>query len=80
MRGVVQQGVAPKSEGTPLTPREKQCLLFAARGLTSGDIATRLEIAERTVEFHFAGIRSKLAAANRQETTAKAMTAGVILP
>jgi DNA-binding CsgD family transcriptional regulator len=80
MRGVVQQGVAPKSEGAPLTPREKQCLLFAARGLTSGDIATRLEIAERTVEFHFAGIRSKLAAANRQEAIAKAMAAGVILP
>jgi DNA-binding CsgD family transcriptional regulator len=78
MRAVVQQGVAPKSEGAPLTPREKQCLLFAARGLTSVDIATRLAIAERTVEFHFAGIRSKLAAANRQEAVAKAMTAGLI--
>jgi LuxR family transcriptional regulator, transcriptional activator of the bioluminescence operon len=80
MRGVVQQGVAPKSEGAPLTPREQQCLLFAARGPTSGDIATRLAIAERTVEFHFAGIRSKLAATNRQKAIAKAMAAGVILP
>ncbi len=80
MSAVVQQGVAPKSEGTPLTSREKQCLLFAARGLTSIDIAIRLAIAERTVEFHFAGIRSKLAAVNRQEAIAKAMSAGLIMP
>jgi len=32
------------------------------------------------VEFHFAGIRSKLASANRQEAIAKAMSAGLIVP
>jgi DNA-binding CsgD family transcriptional regulator len=32
------------------------------------------------VEFHFAGIRSKLAASNRQEAIAKGMSAGLILP
>jgi DNA-binding CsgD family transcriptional regulator len=80
IRAVVHQGVPPKSEGAPLTSRERQCLLFAAHGLTSVDIATRLGIAERTVEFHFAGIRSKLAAANRQEAVAKAMAAGLISP
>jgi DNA-binding CsgD family transcriptional regulator len=58
MSGLVRQGVAPRSEGAPLTPREHQCLMHAARGLTSADIGLKLDIAERTVEFHFAGIRS----------------------
>jgi DNA-binding CsgD family transcriptional regulator len=80
MSGLVQRGVAPRSEGAPLTPREHQCLMYAARGLTSGDIGLKLDIAERTVEFHFAGIRSKLNAANRQEAIAKAMASGVIRP
>jgi len=80
MSGLVQQGVAPRSEGAPLTPREKQCLMHAARGLTSGDIGLKLDIAERTVEFHFAGIRSKLSAVNRQEAIAKAVAAGLIRP
>jgi DNA-binding CsgD family transcriptional regulator len=65
MSGLVQQGVAPRSEGAPLTSRVRQCLIHAARGLTSADIGRRLDIAERTVEFHFAGIRSKLSV-NRQ--------------
>lgn len=80
MRAVVRRGVPPKAEGAPLSPRENQCLLFAARGLTSIDIATRLAITERTVEFHFAGIRAKLAAVNRQEAVAKAVAAGLISP
>ena len=80
MSALVQQGVAPRSEGAPLTAREYQCLTHAARGLTSSDISLRLEIAERTVEFHFAAIRSKLGAANRQEAVAKAIAAGLIRP
>ena len=80
MSGLVQQGVPARSEGAPLTPREHQCLMHAARGLTSADIDRKLDIAERTVEFHFAGIRSKLSAVNRQEAIAKAMASGLIHP
>jgi DNA-binding CsgD family transcriptional regulator len=80
MSGSVQRGVAPRSEGAPLTQREHQCLTHAARGLTSSDIGLKLDIAERTVEFHFAGIRSKLSAANRQEAVAKAIASGLIHP
>jgi len=76
---ILQRGIAPLSRGTPLSGRERECLTLASRGLTSEDIAGRLEISPRTVEFHFAGIRSKLAAANRQEAIAKAMAAGLIL-
>lgn len=80
MSKLVQRGVKPRSEGAPLTPRECQCLTHAARGLTSFDIGLRLDISERTVEFHFAGIRSKLSAANRQEAVAKAIALGFIRP
>jgi LuxR family quorum-sensing system transcriptional regulator SolR len=72
---ILQTGIAPLSRGTPLSGRERECLTLAGR---SDDIAGRLEISPRTVEFHFAGIRSKLAAANRQEAIAKAMSAGLI--
>jgi DNA-binding CsgD family transcriptional regulator len=75
---ILQRGIAPLSRGASLSGRERECLTLASRGLTSDDIAGRLEISPRTVEFHFAGIRSKLAAANRQEAIAKAMSAGLI--
>lgn len=77
---ILQRGITPLSRGTSLSGRERECLTLASRGLTSDDIAGRLQISPRTVEFHFAGIRSKLAAANRQEAIAKAMSAGLISP
>jgi DNA-binding CsgD family transcriptional regulator len=78
MRAVVEQGVPPQSQGAPLSVREKQCLTLAAQGKTSQDIAAKLGISERTIQFHFDGIRSKLGAANRQEAVAKAITLGVL--
>jgi DNA-binding CsgD family transcriptional regulator len=76
---IVQRSIAPPSRGASLSSRERECLTLASRGLTSEDIAGRLQISPRTVEFHFAGIRSKLAAVNRQEAIAKAISAGIIL-
>ena len=46
----------------------------------SAAMAYKLGISERTVQFHFDGIRSKLGAANRQEAIAKAIAAGIIQP
>jgi len=77
---ILEREIAPLSRGGSLSGRERECLTLASRGLTSDDIAGKLEISARTVEFHFAGIRSKLAAANRQEAIAKAMSAGLISP
>jgi len=78
MKSVVARGVPPRVIGMPLSPREKQCLTLAAHGLTSEDIALKLGIVERTVQFHFDSIRSKLSAANRQEAIAKAISQGMI--
>jgi DNA-binding CsgD family transcriptional regulator len=78
MKSVVEKGIPPPSQGAPLSSREKQCLALAARGQTTQDIASQLGIAERKVQFHFDGIRSKLGAANRQEAIAKAVLAGFV--
>ena len=56
-----------------MTAREIQCLQLAAHGLTSHDIGEKLSLAERTVNYHFCNIVTKLAAANRAEAIAIAM-------
>jgi DNA-binding CsgD family transcriptional regulator len=78
MKAVVTKGMAPKTAGLRLSPRERECLRLAAHGLTTGAISKKLGIADRTVQFHFASIRSKLMAANRQEAIARAIKDGQI--
>ena len=75
---IIKRGTTPTSSGAPLSDRERQCLSLAAHGQTSEDIASKLGITERTVEFHFVSIRSKLASATRQEAVAKAVQAGLV--
>lgn len=61
-----------------LSPRELECLKHVARGLTSREIGTALDISERTVNAHIdRGIR-KCGARNRQEAVAHAITAGLL--
>ena len=73
MRQIVRAGMPSRFEGAPLSPRERQCLTYAARGLTTEDIGARLGIKPRTAQFHFDSIRTKLAVATRQEAIARAM-------
>lgn len=61
-----------------LSPRERQCLQMAARGLTSADIGTKLGITERTANFHFSNVISKLGVLNRHEAIARAVSTGMI--
>ena len=56
--------------------REHSCLALSARGLTSRDIAAKLGIASRTVDFHVGKALVKLAALNRHEAIAKAIARG----
>jgi DNA-binding CsgD family transcriptional regulator len=78
MKSVVEQGIPPPSRGVPLSAREKQCLTLAAQGQTTQDMALQLGVSERTIQFHFDGIRGKLGAANRPEAVAKAIAAGLV--
>ncbi len=78
MAEIIQRGVTPIHLGKPLSPREKQCLIMAARGLTSADIGIKLGITNRTANFHFGNVLSKLSVLNRNEAIAKAITLGLI--
>jgi len=71
---------APAEAASPcgLSQREHACLAMSARGLTSRDIATKLGIASRTVDFHIGNVLQKLAASNRHEAIAKAIAQGLI--
>ena len=61
-----------------LSFRERDCLALAARGLSSADIGARLSVAERTVNFHFRNIKTKLGAINRPEAIARGISLGLI--
>lgn len=56
-----------------LSPRELQVLLHIARGLTHGQIATRLRVSGNTVNTYVKRIRSKLRLGNKAELTRFAM-------
>ena len=68
----------PVATSGPLSERELDCLAMSARGLTSRDIALKLGIASRTVDFHIGNVLAKLAASNRHEAIAKAIAQGLL--
>ena len=78
MSAILEYRLPPIMAGKPLSPRERQCLEMAARGLTSADIGIKLGIVERTANYHFSNIISKLDVLNRHEAIAKAITLGII--
>ncbi len=63
-----------------LSERERECLLWLARGLRNREIADRLNIAIVTVDLHLKRARTKLGAATRDEALAKAVVSGEIVP
>jgi len=78
MKSVIEKGIPPVQEGSPLSARERQCLHLAARGMVSPDIGHKLNITERTVNFHFSNIISKLGVLNRHEAIAMGVAHGLI--
>ena len=77
---IVARGLPAPSMGAALSPRERECLQLAAKGLSSSQIAETLAIGERTVHFHVGNLLSKLGVANRHEAIAKAVSMGLISP
>ena len=78
VRAIIEKGLAAAQLGSALSTREVQCLNLAAHGQTSRDIAFKLGITERTANFHFSNVLSKLGAMNRSEAIAKAATLGLL--
>jgi len=61
-----------------LTPRETECLTWAARGRTSAEIAQLLNRSMETVEFHLSNAMLKLRARTRTHAVAIACLRGLI--
>jgi len=64
----------------PLSPRELEVLALAAQGLTNKEIAYRLGLSERTIQFHLNSIFNKTNTSSRTEATALALTKGWLQP
>ena len=61
-----------------LTQREKECLMWCAAGLRTKEIAYRMSISEKTVEFHLSNVGKRLNARNRTHAVARALSYGLI--
>lgn len=71
----------PTSPGShPFSPREHQVLSLAAQGMTNKEIAYRLGISERTIQFHMNSIFNKSGTESRTEAVALALRYGWIEP
>lgn len=63
----------------PISAREREVLLLAAKGLSGKEIAAQLFISERTVQTHLASIYDKLGARNKTESMLLALKYGVVM-
>ncbi|MBR9970371.1 helix-turn-helix transcriptional regulator [Magnetospirillum sulfuroxidans] len=72
----------PGAPGAPvaLTGRERECLIWSARGKSSWDIGVILNISDNTVNFHLKNAMSKLKTSTRVLAIVKAIRMGLIVP
>lgn len=73
-RLAAQSPAAPQ----PFSRRERQVLGLAAQGLTNKEIAYRLGLSERTIQFHMNSIFNKSGTQSRTEAVALALRQGWI--
>ena len=78
LAGVARTKLLPKI--VKLNNREIEVLTWVSRGKTSVEIARKLRLAKRTVDFHIDNARIKLGAATRTEAAIKAVASGLIEP
>lgn len=67
----------PSGKGDPLTSREREIVQLIAEGLTSKEIAARLDISLKTAETHRANIMRKLRVHSVSEVVRYALRAGL---
>lgn len=63
-----------------LTDRERDCLLWTARGKTAWEVGQILAISEETVLFHLKNATRKLGVFSKHHAVVKAIVQGYILP
>jgi DNA-binding NarL/FixJ family response regulator len=72
------ESLAPVAPGAshPFSPRELEVLTLAAQGLTNKEIAYRLGVSDRTVQFHMNSVFNKTGASSRTEASMVAVQRG----
>ena len=73
---VVRRCIA--AERSMLSPRERECLVLAFRGLTARESAQQLNCAERTVNYHLANAMGKLRVDSKLAAIQRACWLGAI--
>jgi DNA-binding NarL/FixJ family response regulator len=75
----VQAALEPPAPAAhPLSPRELQVLTLAADGLTNKEIAYRLGLSERTIQFHMNSVFNKTGTNSRTEAATYGLRQGWI--
>lgn len=63
-----------------LTKREEEVLIYAFQGLKNSEIASRLYVSKKTIDFHLTNIYQKLRAKNRVQAITQALKMRVLSP
>lgn len=63
-----------------LTKREEEVLIYAFQGLKNSEIASRLYVSKKTIDFHLSNIYQKLSAKNRVQAITQALRLRVLSP
>ena len=78
LTGMVRGNASGKRRPEPITDREREVLKFVAEGLSTKEIASRLDISTRTVETHRANLMRKLGLHSVARLTQYAIREGLI--
>lgn len=77
---VVDRLAAVDDNRIELSPRERECLLWTARGKTAWEISEILGVAESTAVFHLNNAARKLGTYGKHHAVVKAIMSGLIVP
>jgi DNA-binding NarL/FixJ family response regulator len=75
-RGVTRSALGEGGPDVPLTPRERDVLFAAARGLGNKQIGVELGMSARTVQTHLTRVFAKLGVSSRTEAVLLAVQRG----
>jgi DNA-binding CsgD family transcriptional regulator len=73
-------GAPPDPSGVALSPRQRECLLWASRGFSSKRIAERLTLSASVVNEYLCSAKRKLGCATRAHAVARAIRLDLIRP
>ena len=76
--GMARAARATSQAASSLTPRQREVLGLVTTGLTSKQIATRMQLSERTVEDHLGRLYDKLGANTRTQALRSAALLGLV--